>query len=42
MDRLKVCCAQRCSIAGISFVSNMNGHTESVVLRGALPPVSVL
>jgi hypothetical protein len=33
MDRLKVlCCAQRCSTAGISFVRNMNGQTESVVL----------
>jgi hypothetical protein len=33
MDRLKVlCCAQRCSTAGISFVREMYGQTESVVL----------
>jgi hypothetical protein len=29
MDRLKVlCCAQRCSTAGISFVRNMNGRLK--------------
>jgi hypothetical protein len=33
MDRVKVlCCAQRCSTAGMRFVTEMNGQTKSVVL----------